>query len=126
MADERPDFCRKEHPDYDPDRCREWYYSEMASRTPEGRPSWPYDIDQGSARTFEGLPERFTWADVLRVTRYANVTEEENRAHLADWQRREMVTKAGEAYVKTGHRPYRTDLGVLSKGSGYGSNLDNG
>ena len=35
-----------------------------------------------------------------------------------------MVTKAGEAYVKTGHRPYRTDLGLLSKGRGYGSNRD--
>ena len=34
------------------------------------------------------------------------------------------VTKVGEAYVKTGHRPYRTDLGLLSKGRGYGSNLD--
>ena len=124
MSDQRPDFCRKKHPDYNPDRCREWYYGELAKRTPEGEPSWPYDIDRGSARTFEALPERFTWADVLEVTRHAAVTEAENRAHLADWQRREMVTKAGEAYVKTGHRPYRTDLGLLSKGRGYGSNLD--
>ena len=35
-----------------------------------------------------------------------------------------MMTTAGEAYVKTGHRPYRTDLGLLSKGRPYGSNLD--
>ena len=62
--------------------------------------------------------------DVLAVTRYAAVTEEENQAHLADWQAREMVTKAGEVYVKTGHRPYRTDLGLLSKGRGFGSNLN--
>ena len=45
------------------------------------------------------------------------VDEEALRSYVLDWQAREMVTKAGEAYVKTGHRPYRTDQGLLSKGS---------
>ena len=94
---------------------------EHAREFPKG---WPYDIEQTSARLFEAVPERFTFADVQAAARYSRLTEEELRDYVLDWQAREMVTKAGEAYVKTGHRPYRTDLGLLSEGRGYGSNCD--
>ncbi|MGI9173770.1 MAG: hypothetical protein ACR2GR_00425 [Rhodothermales bacterium] len=94
---------------------------EHAREFPNG---WPYDIEQTSARLFEAVPERFTFADVQAAARRATLNEEELRGYVQDWQRREMMTKSGDVYVKTGHRPYRTDLGMLSKGSGFGSNLD--
>ena len=94
---------------------------EHAREFPTG---WPYEIEQTSARLFEAVPERFTFVDVQAVARHTTLTEDELCGYVLDWQRREMVTKAGNAYVKTGHRPYRTDRGMLSKGHGYGSNLD--
>ena len=94
---------------------------EHAREFPAG---WPYDIEQTSARLFEAVSERFTFADVRAAARHTTLTKDELRSYVLDWQRREMLTKADEAYVKTGHRPYRTDRGLLSKGSGYGSNLD--
>lgn len=38
-------------------------------------------------------------------------TPEQVKDVLVDWQKREMVTSRNGLYVKTGHRPYRTDLG---------------
>ena len=94
---------------------------EHAREFPNG---WPYDIEQTSARLFEAVPERFTFTDVQAAARHTMLSEDELRGYVVDWQRREMVTRAGEAYVKTGHRPYRTDLGLLSKGRDYGSNVE--
>ena len=94
---------------------------EHAREFPKG---WPYEIEQTSARLFEAVPARFTFQDVQAAARHATLTEEELRGYILDWQRREMVTKAGEAYTKTGHRPYRTDLGMFSRGQGFGSNVD--
>ena len=116
------------HPDYDPEKVADWYREELEKRRREGPKPWPYDIPQLSAQLFEALAERFTWEDVRQESALPMlrglVDEEALRGFVADWQAREMVTKAGEAYVKTGHRPYRTDQGLLSKGRGYGSNLD--
>ena len=110
--------------DSEDDRARWEAYQARLEHAREFPKGWPYDIEQTSARLFEAVPERFTFADVQAAARHATLSEEELRGYVLDWQAREMVTKAGEAYVKTGHRPYRTDLGMLSKGRGYGSNLD--
>ena len=105
-------------------RARWEAYQERLEHGQEFPNGWSYDIEQTSARLFEAVPERFTFQDVQAAARHASLTEEELRGYVLDWQRREMVTKADKAYVKTGYRPYRTDRGLLSKGSGYGSNLD--
>lgn len=130
---DRPDFCDPAHPAYDPSRCREWYYGELARRMPAGQPSWPYEIERASADLFEALPARFTLEDALAASavpmRRGVVTASDVRAYVRDWQVREMVIagegeQGGRVYVKTGHRPYRIDLGLLSGGRGSGSNLD--
>ena len=116
------------HPDYDPDKVADWYREELEQRRREGQTAWPYDIPQLSAQLFEALPKRFTFQDVRQESALPMlrglVDAETLRGFVLDWQAREMVTRAGKVYVKTGHRPYRTDLGLLSKGRGYGSNRD--
>ena len=111
-------------PDAGDDRARWEAYQARLEHAREFPKGWPYEIEQTSARLFEAVPARFTFRDVQAAARRATLSEEELRGCVLDWQRREMVTKAGEAYVKTGHRPYRTDLGALSKGRGYGSNVE--
>ena len=110
--------------DPEDDRARWEAYQARLEHAREFPKGWPYDIEQTSARLFEAVPARFTFRDVQAAARHAALSEEELRGYMLDWQRREMVTKAGEVYTKTGHRPYRTDLGMLGQGKGYGSNLD--
>ena len=77
------------------DRARWEAYQARLEHAREFPNGWPYDIEQTSARLFEAVPERFTLADVRAAARHATLTDDELRGYVLDWQRREMVTKAG-------------------------------
>ena len=118
--------------EYDDDfeRRREEYRAHLdARRTPKGEPSpWPYPIARQAARIFESLPERFLLADLARVARKplrrGTTVAEELERFLAQYVEHGMAIADEEAaeagiegtYRKTGHKPYRTDLGRLSPG----------
>ena len=105
-----------------------YYVHCICTRFPGGpEQAWEeagYDISRISAQLFKGVPERFTMADVVYAAAYTGLSEDELQEIMEEWQRREMVTVRNGLYAKTGHRPYRTDQGYLSEGSGEGSNLD--
>jgi hypothetical protein len=122
---------REPHDSDDFERRRAEYRAHLdaARERHAGRSPWPYPIARQAARIFESLPDRFLLVDLARVARKplqrGTTVEEELERFLAQYVAHGMAVldkEAAEAgvegaYRKTGHKPYRTDLGRLSGGS---------